>query len=63
MQRKLYTEFDLLFDFISATVFGQGNMVVIFQLFFEGVSSSPLKHLGYISNPFSCNIINVIKHI
>ena len=28
MQRKLYTEFDLLYDFISATVFGQGNMVL-----------------------------------
>ena len=33
MQRKLYTEFDLLFDFISASVFGPGNMVFIFQIF------------------------------
>ena len=36
MQRKLNSEFDLLFDFISATVFGQGNMVFIFH-FFGGV--------------------------
>ena len=36
MQRKLYTEFDLLYDFISATVFGQGNMVLIFHLFWVG---------------------------
>ena len=34
MQRKLYTEFDLLFDFIIASVFGPGNMVFIFQFFF-----------------------------
>ena len=34
MQRKLYTEFHLLFDFISAT--GQGNMVPIFQFFVGG---------------------------
>ena len=36
MQRKLYTEFDLLYDFISATVFGQGNMVLTFQFFWVG---------------------------
>ena len=36
MQRKLYTEFDLLFDFISATVFGQGNIVLISVSFFFG---------------------------
>ena len=61
MQSKLYTEFDLLYDFISATVFGQGNMV-LFNLF-GWVTSSPLVHLGYISYPFSCNVINVIKHL
>ena len=37
MQRKLYTEFDLLFDFISASVFGPGNMVFIFQFFLGGL--------------------------
>ena len=62
MQRKLCTEFDLLFDFISATVFGEENMVLIFQ-FFGWVSSSALLHLGYVSHQFSCNVINVIKHI
>ena len=30
------TEFDLLYDFISATVFGQGNMVLTFQFFWVG---------------------------
>ena len=34
--KKLYTEFDLLYDFISATVFGQGNMVLTFQFFWVG---------------------------
>ena len=36
MQRKLYTEFDLLFDFIIATVFGQGNKFPIFHFIFLG---------------------------
>ena len=36
MQSKLYTEFDLLYDFISATVFGQRNMVLTFQFFGVG---------------------------
>ena len=36
VQSKLYTEFDLLYDFISATVFGQGNMVLTFQFFWVG---------------------------
>ena len=40
MQRKLYNEFDLLFDFISASVFGPGNMVVIFQFFGVGYEFS-----------------------
>ena len=60
MQRELYTEFDWLFDFISATVFGQGNMVLIFH-FFGWVASSALVHLRYISYPFSWNVINAIK--
>ena len=48
MQRKLYNEFDLLFDFISANaVFGLGNMVLIFQ-FFGWVTSSALLHLRYL---------------
>ena len=34
MQRKLYTEFDLLFDFIIVTVFGQGNKFPIFHFIF-----------------------------
>ena len=64
MQRKLYTEFDLLFDFIIATVFGQGNKFPIFFIFFGGwVTSSVLVYLGYISYPYSCNVINIIKHI
>ena len=65
MQRKLYTEFDLLFDFISATVFGRGNIVLSFHIFFNlgWVTSSALVHLGYISYPFSCNVINVINSI
>ena len=33
MQRKLYTEFELLFDFIIATVCGQGNKFPIFFIF------------------------------
>ena len=37
----------LIFDFNSATVFGQGNMVLIFH-FFGWVTSSALVHLGYI---------------
>ena len=49
MQRQLHTEIDLLFEFISATVFGQGNMVFIF---FGWVTNSGLVHLGYISYPF-----------
>ena len=40
MQRKLYTEFDLLFDFISASVLGPGNMVFIFQFFWVGYEFS-----------------------
>ena len=36
MQRKLYIEFDLLFDFIIATVFGQGNKFPIFHFIFLG---------------------------
>ena len=63
MQRKLYTEFDLLFDFIIATVFGQGNKFPIFHFIFGGATSSALVYLGYISYPFNCNFINVIKHI
>ena len=37
MLRKFYTEFDVLFDFISATVFGQGNIVLIFHIFWGGL--------------------------
>ena len=37
MQRKLYTEFDLVFDFISSTVFGQGNIVLIFHFWGGGL--------------------------
>ena len=59
MQRKLYTEFHLLFDFISAT--GQGNMVPIFQFFVVGVTNSALVHLEYISYPFGCNVVNVVN--
>ena len=40
MQRKLCTEFDLLYDFISATVFGQGNIVLTFQFFWVGYEFS-----------------------
>ena len=40
MERKLYAEFDLPFDFISATVFGRGNMVLIFQFFWVGYEFS-----------------------
>ena len=36
----------LIFDFNSATVFGQGNMVFIFH-FLGGLRSSALVHLGY----------------
>ena len=63
MERKLCTEFDLLFDFISVTVFDWGNMVLFFQFFFGWVTNSALVHLGYISYPLSCNVIIVIKHI
>ena len=59
MQGKLYTEFDLLFDFFNASVFGPGNMVFIFQFFFGWVTSLVLAHLVYISYPFSCNDINI----
>ena len=31
--------------------------------FFGWITSSPLVHLGYISYPFRCNVINVIKHL
>ena len=51
MQRKLYTEFDLLFDFIIATVFGQGNKFPIF-LFFRGLGyefSSGVFRLYFLS--------------
>ena len=37
MQRKLYTEFDMVFDFISATVLGQGNIVLIFHFLGSGL--------------------------
>ena len=36
MQRKLYTDFGLLFDSISATAFLWGYMVPILQLQFVG---------------------------
>ena len=63
MQRKLYTEFDLVFYFISVNVFGQGNIGLIFHFWGRWVTSSALVHLGYISKPFSCNFINVINSI
>ena len=50
---------DLLFDFISATVFGQGNMVLI-QFFWVGFEfSSGTFRIYFLS--FSCNGINVIN--
>ena len=62
MQRKLYTDFDLLFDCISATAFVRGYVVPIF-LFVGGLTGSGLVHVGYIFfYPFSC-IDVLIKHI
>ena len=49
MQRKLYTEFDLLFDFISATVFGQGNTVLIFHFLGGLVTSSGAFRIHFLS--------------
>ena len=58
MQRKLYTEFDLLFEFISANaVFGLGNKVLVFQFFGVGYEFSSVAF-----KIFSCNVINVIKN-
>ena len=37
--------------------------IAYFSIVFWGVMSSALVHLWYISYPFSCNGINVIKHI
>ena len=65
MQRKLYTEFHLLFDFISTT--GQGNMhgpyISVFRIGGGGggVTTSALVHLEYISYPFGCNVVNVVN--
>ena len=65
MQRKLYTEFHLLFDFISAT--GQGNMhgphISVFRRKGGGggFTTSTLVHLEYISYPFGCNVVNVVN--
>ena len=48
---------------MGANVFGQGNMHgSYFSIFIGWGTSSALVHLGYISYPFSCNVINVIKH-
>ena len=58
MQRKLYIDFELLLDSISATAFGRGYMVPISQ-FFEGFICSSLVHVGYVVYPFSCNVIGV----
>ena len=66
MQRKLQdTDFNLLFDSISATAFVWGYMVPIFQSqFVGGFTGSGLVHVGCIFYPFSCNVIDVlIKHI
>ena len=44
MQRMLYTDFDLLFDSISATAFPRGDIVPIVR----GFIGSDLVHAGYI---------------
>ena len=63
MQRKLYTDFDLLFDSISAIALVRGYMVPIFQ-FVVGFTGSGLVLVGLYFHPFSCDVIDVlIKHI
>ena len=64
LRAKLYNDFDLLFDSVSATAFVWGYMVPIFQLQFErGFTGSGLVHIGCIFYPLSCNVDVLIKHI